>query len=59
MPIELDVLSGVPIVDELAKLIKLSGRGSATTVEKFRSDADRQRMTVYMSWDSNGELQIK
>jgi hypothetical protein len=59
VPTELDVISGVPIVDELAKLIKLSGKGSPTTVEKFRSDADRQRMTVYMSWDSNGELQIK
>lgn len=59
MSIELDALSGVPIVDELAKLIRLSGKGSPTTVENFRADADRQRFTVYMSWDANGELRIK
>jgi hypothetical protein len=57
--LQFDVPEGVPIVAELAKLIKLSGRNGPTTVAKFQSDTDRQQLSVYMSWDANGELEIK
>ena len=59
MSLQFDVPEGVPIVAELAKLIKLSGRNGPTTVAKFQSDTDRQQLSVYMSWDANGELEIK
>lgn len=48
----------VPIVQQMEKLIKLNGRGP-TTVAKFQADGDRQRLSVYMSWDKNGELEVK
>lgn len=48
----------VPIVRQMAKLIELTGRGP-TTVAKFQTDVDRQRLSAYMSWDKNGELEVK
>ena len=48
----------VPIISQMAKLIELSGRGQ-TTVSKFQTDVDRQRLSAYMSWDENGELEVK
>jgi len=48
----------VPIVYQMQKLIKLSGQGP-TTVAKFQADVDRQRLSAYMSWDKNGELEVK
>lgn len=48
----------VPIVQQMEKLIKLTGRGP-TTVAKFQADVDRQRLSAYMSWDKNGELEVK
>jgi hypothetical protein len=48
----------VPIVRQMAKLIELTGRGP-TTVAKFQADVDRQRLSAYMSWDKNGELEVK
>ncbi len=59
MPLESDAPEGVPIVAELAKLIKLSGKNGPTTVAKFQSDMDRQQLSVYMSWNANGELEIR
>ena len=59
MPLESDAPEGVPIVAELAKLIKLSGKNGPTTVAKFQSDVDRQQLSVYMSWTANGELEIR
>jgi hypothetical protein len=57
--LQFDAPEGVPIVAELAKLIKLSGRDGPTTVAKFQSDPNRQQLSVYMSWNANGELEIK
>ena len=48
----------VPIVRQIAKLIELTGRWP-TTVAKFQADVDRQRLSAYMSWDKNGELEVK
>jgi len=48
----------VPIVRQMANLIELTGRGP-TTVAKFQADVDRQRLSAYMSWDKNGELEVK
>ena len=48
----------VPIISQIAKLIELSCRGP-TTVSKFQTDVDRQRLSAYMSWDENGELEVK
>lgn len=48
----------VPIVRQMEKLIKLTGTGP-TTVAKFRANVDRQRLSTYMSWDKNGELEVK
>ena len=48
----------VPIVRQMAKLIQLTARGP-TTVAKFQADVDRQRLSAYMSWDKNGELEVK
>jgi hypothetical protein len=48
----------VPIISQMAKLIELSGPGP-TTVSKFQTDVDRQRLSAYMSWDENGELEVK
>ena len=59
MPLESYAPEGVPIVAELAKLIKLSGKNGPTTVAKFQSDMDRQQLSVYMSWNANGELEIR
>lgn len=59
MPLESDAPEVVPIVAELAKLIKLSGKNGPTTVAKFQSDMDRQQLSVYMSWNANGELEIR
>jgi len=59
VPCELDTSENVPIISELAKLIKLTGRRGPTTVAKFKSDVDRQQLSAYMSWDANGELEIK
>ena len=59
MPLESDAPEDVPIVAELAKLIKLSGKNGPTTVAKFQSDMDRQQLSVYMSWNANGELEIR
>ena len=55
---QIAVDENVPIVRQMAKLIELTG-GGPTTVAKFQTDVDRQRLSAYMSWDKNGELEVK
>lgn len=49
----------VPIIRELAKLIKLNGESGPTTLAKFNSGTNCHRLSLYMSWDNNGELKIE
>lgn len=53
------VMGDVPIVLQLAKLIKLNSGADPTTVAKFQASSDRHRLPTYMSWDKNGELDIQ
>jgi len=53
------VMGDVPIVVQLAKLIKLNSGVNPTTVAKFQANVDRHRLSTYMSWDKNGELEIR
>ncbi len=46
------------IVAQLDKLIKLNSGKDPTTVAKFQADVNRHRLSTYMSWDKNGELDI-
>lgn len=59
MTIDVPGADDVPIVRELAKLIKLNGGNGPTTLAKFSSGTDRHRLSSYMSWDTNGELKIE
>jgi len=52
-------MGDVPIVVQLAKLIKLNSGVNPTTVAKFQANVDRHRLSTYMSWDKNGELDIQ
>jgi hypothetical protein len=49
----------VRIITQLDKLIRLNGGKDPTTVAKFQENVDRHRLNTYMSWDKNGELEIK
>lgn len=59
MTIDVPGADDVPIVRELAKLIKLNGESGPTTLAKFNSGTHCHRLSLYMSWDNNGELKIE
>lgn len=59
MTTELPDSENVPIVRELEKLIKLNGGSGPTTLAKFKTDTERHRLSLFMSWDANGELRIE
>jgi hypothetical protein len=56
---ELPDSENVPIVRELEKLIKLNGGSGPTTLAKFNASTERHGLSLFMSWDANGELRIE
>jgi hypothetical protein len=58
VPVNFDASESVPIVAELAKLIKLTGKHGPTTVAKHQNEPERRHLSVYMSWNADGELKI-